>query len=148
MFDTGVDIVHVQHPQALPMEVLERIQLTAKSRSVPVVWSLHDYYAACPCIQLVHRRRYRMPWYRSLRVTAMSLPKQKGVFLWTSGVAGSVSSSGQADEVVVPSLVAAKLDRELFGLESEPIAIEHGMSGSTRPAPKPTRARPRVIVLG
>ncbi|MBM3694366.1 MAG: glycosyltransferase [Actinobacteria bacterium] len=53
LLDTGIDLLHVQHPMRTPLPVLGALLESAHRRSIPIVWTLHDYFALCPGAQLL-----------------------------------------------------------------------------------------------
>lgn len=50
---TGIDLIHVQHTMRAPMAFLDALLDRAVRRHLPVVWTLHDYFALCPAAQLL-----------------------------------------------------------------------------------------------
>lgn len=149
LLDTGVDLVHVQHVIRIPLDILEEIHHQARQRSIPIVWSLHDYYTTCPCVQLVHSDGEPCPASRdqpcdvcderSLAEGGISLAERRRRF-------GALIR--QADLRITPSKSAADLQQRLHGLSRPPTVIPHGVIGAFERVDPPNRQRPLLVVLG
>lgn len=149
LLDTGVDLVHVQHTMRIPLGILEEIQRQARERSIPMVWSLHDYYPTCPCVQLVHPDGSPCPVSegqpcepcdeRSTAEREVDLADRRRRFtrLITA-----------ADIRVTPSQSAAELQAYLHDLDELPTVIPHGLTGNFERVDPPHRPRPLLVVLG
>lgn len=149
LLDTGVDLIHVQHTKRFPLEVLESLNRLAQERTMPVVWSLHDYFTTCPCIQLVHADGGACPVAdgghcgvcdeMSLAETGVSVLERRARFDHLIEA---------AHLLVTPSQSAAQTQRSLHRLTAHPTVIPHGVTGSFEALHPPMRDRPLFVVLG
>jgi glycosyltransferase involved in cell wall biosynthesis len=53
LLDLGIDLVHVHHAMRAPLDVVEALLDEADRRSIPVAWTLHDYFTLCPAATLL-----------------------------------------------------------------------------------------------
>ncbi len=53
LLDTGVDLVHLQHTLRAPLPIVGALLEAAARRSLPIAWTLHDYFTLCPGAQLL-----------------------------------------------------------------------------------------------
>jgi glycosyltransferase involved in cell wall biosynthesis len=148
ILDSGVDLVHVQHPMGVPLGTLEHLQQRAGERGLPVVWSLHDYYTTCPCIQLVHPDGTECPAPDDDCVYCQSLAQsERGIGLrqWRERFGALI---GKADMLVCPTETAAEIQSRVLELHATPTVIPHGLSGERVSVTPPARSVPRVVVMG
>jgi GT2 family glycosyltransferase/glycosyltransferase involved in cell wall biosynthesis len=149
LLDTGVDLVHVQHTKRFPLDVLEEIHQRANDRGIPMVWSLHDYFTTCPCVQLVHADGTVCPASDgdecdvcedlSLEETGVGVRERRRRF---------DRLVETADLLITPSQSAAEAQTRLHELSRAPSVIPHGVTGSFEAIDPPPRARPLFVVLG
>lgn len=56
LLSSGIDLVHIHHWIDFPADALSEVLAVCAAVGIPTVVSLHDYYAACPGIQLLDAR--------------------------------------------------------------------------------------------
>lgn len=156
LLDTGVDVVHIQHAMRVPEAAVRALLQQAAVRNVPVVWSLHDYYALCPGAQLLDVDD-RMPCTtigeephtlchgcnrRAIATNAIDLEGWRAMY-------GELMA--MADVLVAPSSTAAMItEAELPVLSGKTRVIPHGLAASPVEPAEPSSASgpPRVALLG
>jgi GT2 family glycosyltransferase len=151
LLDTGIDLLHVQHPMRTPLPVLGALLESAHRRNIPIAWTLHDYFALCPGAQLLDaasgtpctslRGGPACPGCeeQAHRLAACSLP------VWRETYRGLV---GRADALFTPSAAARDiLVAEMPELRDRLAVLPHGIPGAAQ-LPPPGRAGRRVAVLG
>lgn len=147
LLNSGVDLVHIQHAKRFPLDTLEYIQRSAVQRGLPVVWSLHDYYTACPCTQLVHPDGEECPVPKACEYCESLADEERGITLlaWRRRYRKLVL---EADLLICPSQTAAGAQRRILALDSTPTVIPHGLDGERTETMPPQRSTPRVVILG
>ncbi|MGX1201881.1 glycosyltransferase [Marinobacter sp. MBR-105] len=93
----GVSLVHVRHSAYQSLGLIE----AAYERNVPVVYSFHDYYTACPSVKLLDENRHfcggrctatRGECHQELWPNAQVLPlKHESVYAWQGQFSGALA---------------------------------------------------------
>ncbi|MGN0145266.1 MAG: glycosyltransferase [Clostridium sp.] len=126
----NIDLVHIHHLKTHTFDIVD----VAKEKSIPVYLTIHDFYLACPCVNLLYKGKQYCKGIRSKEVCQKCIKSYFGynsdfISSWNDEV---MSMINKVDKIFVPSESTKRIFEEyytdIYGKVNFNIqVIEHGI---------------------